>query len=258
MPVDFDPHRGAGESLSALLYQAHHRHYLADLPFWIDLAEDQEGDILELGCGTGRVLIPIAEAGHNVFGLDRDPEMLKFCRLQIPAEIAPRVHLLQADISSFQLKIQFPLIILPCNTFSTLEQDTRRSALKCIRQALSPGGIFAASMPNPVVLLQLEPTDQAEMETSFPHPRTGNPVQASYELERSQGEVTLVWHYDHLLPDGHVERFSVTTSHQQVTLAEYLHEFQQSGFGIQATYGGFDYEPHLPTSSELIIVARKV
>ena len=55
------------------LYHAHHNRSLEDLPFWLELAAQAGDPILELGCGTGRVLIPLAQAGYHTIGLDNDP-----------------------------------------------------------------------------------------------------------------------------------------------------------------------------------------
>ena len=58
----------------ARLYHAHHSRNLEDLPFWQELARQQGSPILELGCGSGRVLLPLARAGYNVVGLEREPD----------------------------------------------------------------------------------------------------------------------------------------------------------------------------------------
>ena len=59
------------------LIHAHHNRHLEDLPFWLDLAGETGDPLLELGCGTGRLLVPLGQAGHRVIGVDHDPAMLK-------------------------------------------------------------------------------------------------------------------------------------------------------------------------------------
>ena len=59
-----------------LLYHAHHNRYKEDLPFWLELAARHGDPVLELGCGSGRVLLALAQDGYQVYGLDNDPGML--------------------------------------------------------------------------------------------------------------------------------------------------------------------------------------
>src|SRR4030042_1817899 len=103
-----------------LLYHTHHLLNPEDIPFWLDLAAHNPNSLLELGCGTGRVLFPLVQAGHDAWGLDYDFEMLSFLRSNLPAELLPRLRVLQADFTHFRLAMRFGLILMPCNTFSTL------------------------------------------------------------------------------------------------------------------------------------------
>jgi SAM-dependent methyltransferase len=245
------------ESIFPLLYQAQHHNYLEDLPFWLGLGEQQGSPILELGCGTGRVLIPLVEAGHTVVGLDIDPPMLSLCQRSIPKFLVSRVHLLLGDLTAFQLGTQFPLIILPCNTYSTLSRERRKAALTCIRAHLKTGGLFATSFPNPALMAALAPTRQPEVESHFTHPQSGNPVQISYEISRSRHTLNVVWHYDHLLPDGQVERYSHTIHHYLATGPQHLVEIEAAGFSILDTFGDFDRCAYQSNSPNLVIVARR-
>ena len=64
----------------ALLYDTHHQRHLEDLPFWLELARNANGPILELGCGTGRILLPLLENNLPAIGLDLDADMLAILR----------------------------------------------------------------------------------------------------------------------------------------------------------------------------------
>jgi len=248
---------GPQESLFPLLYQAQHREYQEDLPFWLGLGQQQGEPILELGCGTGRVLIPLAEAGHTLVGLDIDPHMLMYCQGSVPKELANRVHLLLGDLTAFHLGTQFPLILLPCNTYSTLAEEKRQAALTCIRTHLKPGGLFAIGFPNPALMAAMAPTRQPEIESHFTHPHSGNPVQTSYQISRRRRTLSMVWYYDHLLPDGRVERFSHTIHHHLATTPQYLGEIEAAGFSILDTFGDFDRSALQSDSPNLVVVARR-
>jgi SAM-dependent methyltransferase len=237
-----------------LLYHTHHNQYLEDLPFWLDLAERANGPILELGCGTGRIMLPLIEAGYQVTGLDLNAEMLAYLNSLAAKSGIAEPYVVEADLTNFQLQQQFPLILLPCNTYSTLKDKQRQSALECITGHLAPSGVFATSLPNPDWLTNLEDIDDVEVETIFIHPETGNPVQASNEWQRTQDQVVICWHYDHLLPDGQVERYSQAISHWLTPTEQYLEELQALGFKVK-TYGDFDQEPYSSELRFLIIEA---
>jgi SAM-dependent methyltransferase len=236
------------------LYHAHHNRYLEDLPFWLDLAVQAGSPVLELGCGTGRVLIPLAQAGCNTIGMDHDLSMLKFfhsnirlLKLNIPLLVA-------ADICRFNLSIKFQLIILPCNTYSTLRTRDRIACLRCVHKHLREGGIFAVCMPNPNMLIRLPIQSEAELEDAFIHPHTGNPVQVSSSWRRKKHTFHLTWIYDQLLPDGTVDRQVVNILQYIMPINIYLRELKQEGMRVRELYGDFDRSPFTEASPQLIIL----
>src|SRR5512145_2850474 len=157
----------------APLYHAHHTLHPEDLPFLQGLAAQQNGPILELGCGTGRVLLPLHQQGFQVVGLDTSFEMLAYLNTLAEGKSLP---VFQADMSAFHMAQSFALILLPCNTFSTLSAAQRHRTLLCARNHLQAGGIFAISLPNPALLAQLPRRSDMETEDVFPHPLGGEPV----------------------------------------------------------------------------------
>lgn len=237
------------------LYHTHHNNHLEDLPFWLDLAAGASGYVLELGCGTGRVLIPLAKAAYHCIGIDNNLAMLKFLRANIRSQIQPPPLLIQSDISQFALRMRFPLIILPCNTFSTLDGEHRKACLCCVQSHLKPGGTFAVALPNPDVLRHLPAVSELEFEEEFIHPETSNPVQVSSSWQRTKNQFTLTWLYDHLHPNGTVERLTVETSHQLISAEKYLDEMRQAGLMILETCGDFDRSVYSVDSPHLIILA---
>lgn len=125
--------------------------YAADLPLWEELAARTGGPVLELGCGTGRVALHLARRGHEVVGLDRDPELL--------AALAERgdglpVSTLEADARSFALEPPAALVLAPTHLLQLLADAGERSeCLASVAAALRPGGLLAAAiieeMPEP-------------------------------------------------------------------------------------------------------------
>jgi len=241
----------------APLYHAHHTLNQEDLPFWLGLAAEKPGLILELGCGTGRLLIPLAQNGRAVVGLDHNLEMLSFLRQHLPASLTGQVWVFCADFLRFHLKQQFQLIFLACNTYSTLKAGERQRLLQLVHQHLAPGGLFAASLPNPLWLRRLPRQSASEVEETFLHPIDGEPVQVSSAWQRTATEFRLTWHYDHLLPDGRVERQTAEVHHSLDGPQSHLRELQHAGFVIANLWGSYDRQRWQPDSPWLIFCAQK-
>ncbi len=240
----------------AHLYHAHHSQFQEDLRFWLELAKRKAGTILELGCGTGRVSIALAKQGFHVIGLDINAGMLSVFKEQLQSETG-KVGILQADLTKFHIALPFALIVLPCNTFSTLSSPERSAALRCVHQHLSPDGLFAVSLPNPLLLSNLARNSEPQIESAFLHPKSGNPVQVSSSWRRSKLYFTLQWNYDHLLPDGRVERLTTQVRHHIASIDTLLGEFRQADLQINALFGDYDGSKVEPDSPQLIICAEK-
>jgi SAM-dependent methyltransferase len=238
------------------LYHAHHNRHLEDLPFWIELASKAGAPVLELGCGTGRVLIPLIQAGFHTIGIDNDLAMLRCLRDSLTEGI-PAPSIFVSDITCFNLSLKVPLIILPCNTFSTLAKNERAACLRCVKKHLSTGGLYSVSIPNPEYLSSLPVRSAAQLEDEFLHPQTGNPVQVSSSWRKTKSIFQVTWIYDHLFPDGRVERLTAVTSHHLLPAEGYLDEIRTAGLEVVEVYGDFDRSPYQQVSPYLICVARK-
>lgn len=174
--------RGATEHYDdAVLYDYEYRRRRRDANFYRRLADRFAGSarapILELACGSGRVTGALVRAGYRVIGLDRSPSMLAQAAARIarmPRAHRERVHLLRADIRSFELGRRFALIVMAFNSFEHLYTDADVAAcMSCVRRALSPGGVFAFDVNNPdMPWLQRDP-DKRWARTEFRHPGTG-------------------------------------------------------------------------------------
>jgi SAM-dependent methyltransferase len=244
--------------MSISLQNTHIGFYSEDIPFWQELARQSSGPILELGCGTGRVLLPMAQSGRRVYGIDNERGVLALLRSRITPDQKKFARILQADTAAFHFDLHFGLIIAPCNTYSSFSNKTRRRTLSSVRFHLHEDGIFALSLPNPTTLKHLPARSEPEVEEIFPHPLDGEPVQVSSSWELSDRFITVQWHYDHLLPDGGIERSSTQIKHNLISTRDYLAEIQSAGFIINNTYGNYDWSPHRQDSPNLIILASKI
>jgi len=117
--------------------------YAADLPLWEELAIGQGGRILDLGCGTGRVLLHLARRGHEVSGLDLEPSL-----------ISGLSNASVGDARSFELAQRFQLILAPMQLMQLFSGPEKRlESLRCVASHLATGGLAAfaivESMPAP-------------------------------------------------------------------------------------------------------------
>jgi SAM-dependent methyltransferase len=239
------------------LYDTHHRLHNEDLPFWSELAQQYPGPILEEGCGTGRILFELAKSGKDVVGIDLDHEMLAFLYKKSAASIPSNIFVLQANFTAFHLAARFGLIILACNTYSTQTASQRKKLLECARWHMQPGGAFAISIPNPPLLKQLPRFAAPELEEVFTHPLDGEPVQVVSEWKRERQLLLIDWHYDHLLPDGNIERLTIHVNQHLFPYDQILAEFRLAGFHHFLTYGDYDETEYTPYSQLLILIASE-
>ena len=238
-----------------LLLHAHFSQYQDDLGFWVNLADEHGDLILELGCGTGRILNHLAQFYHYLFGIDHSHEMLAFLKNNLTVNNRSKIHIYQADFSEFHLAEKFNLILVACNTFSTLPEHKRVAVLSRVKCHLTSGGVFAFSVPNPASISNLREQSQPEIEAVFKHPIDNEPVQVSSSWTRDGSKWTLTWQYDHLLPDGTIKRTNAQTTHYLTPVDQYTREIKNAGFQKSILYGDFDQSPYTEDSSYLISVS---
>ncbi len=121
-------------------------HVVEDLPLYRTLAAQQDGAVLELACGTGRVALDLAEKGFEVWAVDVSEPMLDQLQAKIsrlPAALHSRVHVSCQDMRTFELGRQFALIIIPYRSFQALlTPQEARDCLQRVKRHLAPGGLF--------------------------------------------------------------------------------------------------------------------
>ncbi|NMB75690.1 MAG: class I SAM-dependent methyltransferase [Myxococcales bacterium] len=129
-------------------YDAEYASFTADVGFYLSRARAAAGRVLELGCGTGRVLLPLARAGLPIDGLDSSEPMLEALRRVGPPS-STRLHL--ADMRDFELPESYRLVIAPLNALMHLLcDDDLRACLRCVRRCLAPGGRLLFDVHNPI------------------------------------------------------------------------------------------------------------
>ena len=121
-----------------------------DVRFWQDLARRIDGKVLELGCGTGRVTLPVARTGARIFGVDRSAEMLSHARRRTSrARLTRKPSLVRADIRSlpFRESTRFDLVMAPYGILQSLVRESDlKATLASVARVLSTGGVFGLDL----------------------------------------------------------------------------------------------------------------
>ena len=124
-----------------------------DVEWYKRKAVESKGPVLELGAGTGRITIPIAEGGSSVYALDSDEGMRKALQVKVemlPEDIQKRIVIVGEDMRSFILNQKFGLIIAPFRAFlHNLTNEDQKACLQAVYEHLRPGGRFAFNVFHP-------------------------------------------------------------------------------------------------------------
>lgn len=144
--------------VTASLYDLDQRNITKDdISFYLEYASKLHESILELACGTGRVTIPLANEGYNIWGIDLSKEMLGQLKVKmknLQKEAKQRIHITHADMTNFELGRVFSLIIIPFRSFQSLtSEEQQKACLHTIYRHLSEDGHFIINVFKPYAQL---------------------------------------------------------------------------------------------------------
>ena len=249
----------------AEIYDAVYAYVEEDIPFYVHEAVRAGGRVLELGCGTGRVTIPIAQAGVDVVGVDFSPVMLEVARRKIErAEgIRGSITLVEADMRDFSLAEQgdlFNLAFIPFRSFLSLlsVEDEVRTLLN-IKRHLTPGGQLIIDLFVPDLNMLLQEGDTPHHFRDVTDHRTGTRYvlwqQSGYDNHYQIIDARII--IEELDSDGAVARriyrdFQLRYIHYW----EMHHLLRACGYEVLSVLGDFDGTPFDETSSEMIWQVR--
>jgi SAM-dependent methyltransferase len=223
-----------------------------DIPFYFEEAKTTGGPVLELGCGTGRLAIPLHETGLEIHGLDASAAMLEMARQKkasLPVESAQRLHLHLGDMSRFDLDQRFALVIIAFRSFQILATpEAQRQCLHCVRKHLAPNGSIIINLFDPRYEFIL-PGRQASATPPrrMVHPVSGNPVMVE-TLERVNDPLSQTfqerWRFTETDSSGAVVRQEEETLCLRWTFRfEMRHLVESCGFAVEAEYSDFHRSP---------------
>lgn len=237
-----------------------------DIDFFVEAAQTSGGPVLEVGCGTGRILIPTARAGVDIMGLDLSPHMLQVCRTRLlnePRAVQSRIRLIQADMRNFFLAQTFNLVTIPFRPFQHLTTvEDQLSCLQSIHQHLVDGGRLILDLFNPSLeaLVRDNLGQEYGDEPEFTSPDGRRVVRrhkiVSRDYANQINHIELIYDITH--PDGREERLVHAFPMRYLFRFEAEHLLGRCGFEVEEVYADYDKSPYGSTyPGELIFVARK-
>ncbi|MDP6778256.1 MAG: class I SAM-dependent methyltransferase [Candidatus Latescibacteria bacterium] len=236
-----------------------------DQAFYLKFARESTGPILELGCGTGRILIPLVRAGCEVVGLDHSEYMLKRCRDKLRAEdpeVQRRAKLVQDSMVAFDLDSRFGLVTTPFRSFQHIVSTEEQ--LSCLRSAnrhLLEGGRLILDLfnVNPARLHDPKYAQEAEDFRDAPLP-DGSTLRRTHRttgFHRAEQYNEIEMTYTVTSPGGKTRRFSQTFPMRYFYRFEMEHLLARCGFGVLDIFGNFDESPYTDDSQQMVFVAEK-
>jgi SAM-dependent methyltransferase len=224
----------------ASFYDPWSRSVTEDVAFYVDEALASGGPVVELAVGTGRIAIPIAQAGLDVIGVDSSPGMLAVARgAAEEAGVSNRVDLRLGDLREPPVAERVPLVLCPFRSLLHMEtEDEKLRALRAARGLLEPGGRFVFDVFSP------SREDITETDGRWLEREPGIFERADWN--ESSRTLTLS-----VRSDGAMTSFGL----HWLSVPEWLHLLAMAGFAVDAVYGWFDRRPH-ERDEDMIFVTR--
>ncbi len=240
-----------------------------DVPFFLNETNKTRGPVLELMSGTGRVSLPLVEAGTRLTCVDNSPAMLAVLRDKLRrCGLTASVH--QMDVRELDLGQTFELILIPFHSFSEiLTTADQQKTLAAIRRHLADSGRLICTLHNP--LIRLKRVDgQLHLWGKFPLQQGGFPLEQNGDRPEQNGGVLLLWGQEDYAVDRRTvnileffEEYDAHGAMRSRTLLEMAYcplrktEFEQlaqsAGFRVAALYGDYDYAEFREETSPFMV-----
>lgn len=232
----------------------------ADLPMYAAFARRLDAPVLELGAGTGRVAIALAQAGHTVIGLDRAAGMLRLAGAALARRRIARVRLLLGEMTRPPLRGAFGLICCARDGFLHLADTEQQIATLCAaRRLLHPEGRLVLDLPGPAG----DWGDWAPgarplvLDWSEAGPEGRISRFTTYRADAAAQTRTVTDIFERIAPDGTVRRTVVEYTLRFIFPVELRLLLNAAGLRLSGLYGGYELEPFAAESERMIAVAER-
>ena len=237
--------------------------YADDFDFMMHFAREAEGPVLEVGCGTGRLLLPMLQEGIDAKGFDSSESLL--ARLRTKAQLlglkSPAVKI--ASMDRFRYRERFDRIFVPFRTLNhSPDPEAQIATLRNIHRHLRPGGQCAIStyVPHPDQIVQAD--NAVRVTGTVTDPDTGHPILVSHyvgEIDSILQTRTDVWIFEELesLQGRALRRVLLPISMRWIYVSEMRLLLRLAGFEQAEVFGGFNGEPLDSSSDEQVWIAYR-
>jgi SAM-dependent methyltransferase len=230
-----------------------------DVRFWQDMSRRASGNVLELGCGTGRVTLPVARTGAYVVGVDRSAEMLSHARRRAArAKLDKNLSLLRADIRSlpFRRSVRFDLVMAPYGILQSLLRESDLTAtLASVANVLARGGIFGVDLV-PDLPVWKEYRNQVRFRGARRGGRSRIALVESVRQDRERGLTIFDQLYIERRGRARTTRaFSLVF--RTLSIPQMTRRLERAGFRITAVLGDYAGKPWDPRADVWLILAEK-
>lgn len=235
-----------------------------DVPFWTGVAKQARGRILELGCGTGRISLPLVRAGTSLVGIDRSDAMLaraqtraRQLRARSRAPRTKRLSLARGDIRSLPFtSASFGLVIAPYGILQSLLRDKDlNDTLASVARVLKPGGTFGLDLV-PDVPQWKEYTDRVQMRGPGPQ---GTHLTLIESVRQDRRRRLTMFDQEYRVRRGRTtSRHPFTLTFRTVPISSMIRRLERAGFAVRAILGDYRGGPWDDRADVWIILAEKV
>jgi SAM-dependent methyltransferase len=237
----------------------------SDVSFWVAEAKAARGDVLEIGCGTGRILLPIARAGPQIVGIDPAAAMLARCRAKLaaePATVRARVTLHQLEMHDADLGTTFRLVIAPFRVFQHVTTTAEQLRfLEAVRRHLVSDGRFVFDVFNPSFAKLTSVDGREEEDTPELALPDGRTMRRTARVTRVRwvdqvSEIELIY-YVAPRRGANPERFVQAFDMRWYLAAELEHLLARAGFRVREMYGDFGRGALVDGSPDIVTIAER-
>lgn len=245
----------------ARFYDAETADKTDDLMLYSQLVQDYGEPVLDVGCGTGRVLLHLAQNGCQVHGVDDSQQMLD--RLETRLEVFPHLRetltYTKADILTWETDQVFRLSLLTYNAMMHFHtQDRQIQLLRQLHHLTASDGLLVIDLPNAGEIFGTPDSDSLIFDRTFLDPETGHMImlQSLSYLNRTEQLMSVRWVYDEITADGTLKRMVVPHMLRYYFYAEMQLLLQLTGFDILTVYGDTDESPYEEGCERMLIYAQ--
>lgn len=254
---------GADYDRFAPYYDLEFADFADDLPLYRTFAAHSGGPILELGCGSGRALVPLAREGYTVTGVDLSSAMLALAHAFVAREgVADLVTLHEDDIRTLTTlgDARFGFVFSAINSFLHLEtQEDQLATLTAVARHLRPGGIFIIDLfpPHPDILAEYD--GSLIHAATYHDPQTGERIDkfSASLVDSAEQRIDTTFFYDRLRADGTVARTAASFTFRYLARYELQLLLDRAGFTDITIYGSYDLDPYTAASERMIAIASR-